>query len=80
VPNNFLLISAFFLDGLAHAAEELWAALSARPRRVFRRGAADDPAGRGFCDCGRRGLRGGLQALRYPAMLRASFPNPPLSG
>jgi multidrug resistance protein, MATE family len=24
--------------------------------------------------------RGGLQALRYPAMLRASFPKPPLPG
>jgi multidrug resistance protein, MATE family len=24
--------------------------------------------------------RGGLQALRYPAMLRASFPQPPLQG
>jgi MATE family multidrug resistance protein len=24
--------------------------------------------------------RGGLQALRYPAMLRTSFPKPPLPG
>jgi len=24
--------------------------------------------------------RGGLQALRYPAMVRASFPHKPLSG
>ena len=42
VLNNFLLISAFFLDGLANAAEQLCGRAygAARQERVLRRGAA----------------------------------------
>jgi MATE family multidrug resistance protein len=172
VLNNFLLISAFFLDGLANAAEQLCgrafgardrSAFSGAVRLVIRWGAGFAIAvaavfalfGGGLIDLmtasadvrqhardylgfvvlapllgvfafaydgiyigatwaremrnlmvlsllifvaawlslrpsGNAGLwaallvhyaaRGGLQALRYPAMLRASFPNAPLSG
>ncbi len=47
VLNNFLLISAFFLDGLANAAEQLCGRAygAARPHRLLRRGAAGDPLG-----------------------------------
>ena len=49
VLNNFLLVSAFFLDGLANAAEQLCGrAYGARDRTGFRRrGAAR--RGLGFC-------------------------------
>ncbi len=51
VLNNFLLISAFFLDGLANAAEQLCgrAYRRARPQRLFRRGAAGDRVGLWLC-------------------------------
>ena len=51
VLNNFLLISAFFLDGLANAAEQLCGrAYGARDRDAF---SARDPTGRalGFRLC-----------------------------
>ena len=59
VLNNFLLISAFFLDGLANAAEQLCGrAYGARARDEF---AERDPAGRGM---GLRLRHGGDRELR----------------
>ena len=59
VLNNFLLISAFFLDGLANAAEQLCGRAygAARPRRFLERGPAGDPLGLWRCAGGRRGFR-----------------------
>ena len=59
VLNNFLLISAFFLDGLANAAEQLcgqrlW---RARPGRLLRRGPAGRDLGIWLCARGDRDLR-----------------------
>ena len=56
VLNNFLLISAFFLDGLANAAEQLCGrAYGARDRSGFRRrGAAGRDLGIWLCARGRR--------------------------
>src|SRR5216684_4155650 len=138
VLNNFLLISSFFLDGLANAAEQLCGrAYGARSKNEFSGavrlvvlwgfgfalavtatfalfGFAFDGvyigatwardmrnlmmlslllflgawlALRSFGNAGLWGAlmvhyaaRGGLQALRYPALLRASFPRKPCSG
>ncbi len=59
VLNNFLLISAFFLDGLANAAEQLCGrAYGARdPRRIRRRGTSGGDLGLRFRGPGRRDLR-----------------------
>ncbi len=53
VLNNFLLVNAFFLDGLANAAEQLCGrAYGARPGRLFDRRPSGATLGVRLCRCG----------------------------